>query len=236
MKTSSLGFFACFLVAVLTASAQITFTVNGSTTSAALGYTSGQATTFSFVLNDFAPTLPTGSVSVGNFFEWKDDNTATDPAIWTSVTGTGLSGTWTRPVTDGSTAISYIDAYAAGGQLWLMAGTVFGGDTGLTVGGQSFKTLILGASYSGLDFSPVTGALADPSDYFGNHLGSYGASSTNVAVLENGIGGQVHFNISSIVISSIPEPSTYAALTGAFVLGGTFLMRRRRSATQNPKE
>lgn len=221
---------SCFaLAAVLTASAQITFTVNASANTNTMGYSTGEVYSFVYVLNNYAPATPTGTASVENYFEWKED-TLGQPVLWSTFSGSGLSGSWMQPATNSTSPISYLTAYS-NGQLAFFAGTDTGNDTGLTVNGAQLKDVVMWGSYSGLNLPPVTSTLPDPNAYLSDAAGTYPSTGTNFAVVGNGIGGQTAFTIINLTIahgpSAIPEPSTYAMMLVGVALFAA--LRRRRA-------
>jgi hypothetical protein len=101
---------ACFVTlslsvgmgAILSSHAQaenirITATGTVSLADEGMGFTIGQPVTFFWEVNDFAPQQPVGSA--GGSYRWEDEE-ATDPQLYASVGGTGISGTYQRAPDD----------------------------------------------------------------------------------------------------------------------------------------
>lgn len=199
---------ALFLAAHSALSAAVIhFTVNGTADSTGYGYTAGQAVSFTYTLNDYAPTTPVGwrdSIGVG----WYDERTS-DPELWSGVVGTGVAGTWTRPATEEGSPFSYLEVYE-NGALYLYAGTDHSpSDTGITVNGEAIYGVYVSAVYSG--FIPtIPGSLPDPTAYFKDYVGTYAVARSDYGSI--GIfGGSIPFTPQSLTISEVPEPSTWLA-------------------------
>lgn len=220
-------FFGAFVSLLSPVVAQTTFTINATATSTALGYTSGQSATFTYVLHNYSPTTPAGTATNGVSYVWQEE-TLTQPELFTGVSGTGLTGTWTRPNASGGAPASSLEAFSDN-SLKLVAGRDTG-TTGLTVNGQPLLTVSMYATFTGLTFSPITGTLPDPTSYFSSKYGTYTASSSWNAKVWDTTNASASFQINSITIgSAIPEPSTYAAVAGFLALG-LALWRRRANA------
>src|SRR5690606_11911739 len=87
-----------FLGLSLGCSAAVTFTFHVTANETKLGYVSGQAATVVFTLNDYSPTPPAGQVGGDEtLYQWYQFESSA-PLLWSNVTGTGLTGTWTPPV------------------------------------------------------------------------------------------------------------------------------------------
>jgi hypothetical protein len=241
---SNLIKFACgLLFAAATAAAQVSFTIdatvnaatNGNNNPAGFGYTAGQAVSFTWVLNNFAPTAPTGTVTAGTSassnFEWADEH-VTDTQLWSSFSGTGLSGTWHRAVSDINAPADHLVAFSTNGHLYLIANTDILNDSGLTVNGVGFRYLEIEANFTGLNFGAISGPLPDPTAYFSAFAGTYAASFTASGLMNNSsVFNFTNFTVNTLTITAVPEPSTWLSLT----VGGIFLAAagyRRRRGTQ----
>jgi hypothetical protein len=215
-------------VAVTPASrADLTFTFSATSSGNALGYTTNQPATFVFTLHDNSPTPPAGTAN-GTSYVWTEE-LLTQPELW-SVAGTGLLGTYTRPNASGGSPLSELAASSAGNSLKAYA-SLDSGNNGLTVNGNNLSAITMFGTYTDLTFSDITGTLPDPVDYFGTKLGTFAAVSTLNARIYDSTFAFADFTINSLTINSsaIPEPSTYAGLAGAAVLG-LAAWRRRRTA------
>ena len=215
------------LAAPASLSAQVVFTVNATANTTALGYTLNQPVTFTYVLDNFSPAAPVGGTGTG-YYQWTEEF-LTDPELWTNVSGTGLGGAWSRPNATSAAPFSKLYAYNNGLQLIAARDA---GVTGLTVNGVGLRSLEMNASYTGLDFSAITGgALPDPTAFFSTLPGTYLATSNSLSAINDDNSSTITFTITSLTISisAIPEPSicAVAAALGAF---GFAAWRRRAGA------
>jgi len=221
---------ALHVAPVISSAVVLNFTFNGTANDAHNGYTIGQAVSFTFTLKSFGLATPVGFSQSGEGYLWQESDLSTDPELFESVSGTGLSGTWTRPATTNLSPFSLIIASRTG-LLAFYAGTYTREDTGLTANGQDLIGLSFTANFTGLGalFDPITGTLPDPTDYFGaNLIGTYAVASQNQATLETSV-MPTNFTLTSLTISPVPEPSSFAAIAGAMALCGVLVRRRRRA-------
>jgi hypothetical protein len=74
----------------------VRITVSGTVATAdpGMGFTVGQPVSFFWEINDYAPATPVGSILSGEY-EWEEEFD-TQPALYASVGGTGISGTYRR--------------------------------------------------------------------------------------------------------------------------------------------
>ncbi len=236
---------AGLLAGTAQAATQVAFTVNGTVVdpNPTLGYTSGSAVSFSWVLDDeairqarFSGPTQCCSGTLG----WYQDLFSSTPQLWRSITGTGLSGNWLPPTTsdDGNLFLSagnFPQPYPA--SFGMLANAQIGAPTGLQVNGRPVSALQMNAVYLGLDALGTLGSTAvfsnpppDATALFlgltGTYLpdrtfsdfGSIWASGTN--------GGQFRFRIDSLTISAVPEPGTWAMWLAGAAMMGLFLRRR----------
>jgi hypothetical protein len=225
-----LGLGIALIAAPVVASADVlNFTVNGTATQATNGYTVAQAVSFTFTLKSFGVVTPFGRARENIDYLWREETLA-DPELFASVSGTGLSGTWKRPDSDDDAPSSLLQVFTYG-ELNISAGREGRSDTGLMVNGSDFSRLYFTATFIGLgdEFDTITGTLPDPTAYFGSNLiGTYLLDQQFVAYLSTAA-ASTNFTITSLTISAVPEPSSYAAMAGAAGLFGAVFIRRRRA-------
>jgi hypothetical protein len=230
----SFGLLALFGLAHI-ASAQTLLTVTATANSTTDNYTSGSSYTFVF-------TLGSGSTFSGAYTSDRtsfQDETTADNQLWTSVGGTGLAGSYVRAVGSPSDPYNIAEAslppnYTNQG-LYLVAGT--GQDVTQTIG----STTLAGTSLSRIEVEIEDSVLPSwtmassgtaPSSYFAGYTGTYtGFTGTDTVKLYDGTMAAdliLSFAVTSVAISAVPEPSTYAAVFGLAALA--FAGRRRRKA------
>lgn len=206
------------------AQAQITITFTATADANAEGYTTAHGPyTFSATFGHFANNSDSAFEPDSNN-NWVE-NQLSHGQLFTSVTGSGLTGTITRA----SDPYSRIDVNGTDALGLRVSGDA--GDMGLRSLNGTSVYLVMSAV---LPVNFTTGAsYVDPVTYFSAYLGSYTPTSGSIAMLQ-GFGGQddlLAFTVTNVTIaaaSAIPEPSTYALLAGAGALGLVVLRRRRR--------
>ncbi|MCF7689567.1 MAG: PEP-CTERM sorting domain-containing protein [Cephaloticoccus sp.] len=212
---------ALSLLAGTCAWAQVTITFNGTVNTVndtsgptTLGYAVSDPITLTFVLNDAVTPNVTG-------YNWYED-TLGDPLIFSAVSGTGVSGTFDR-----STGVDANVQLQVTAPSQLSLQFLYTAPVGLTVNSQSIVNITASATYDGLTFD-TSGSAPTPTEYFSAYVGSYNANWTSgsTGVYSYNFGPSVYVTINSMTISSVPEPSTYAALAGMLVLGLTCWRRR----------
>lgn len=225
----------------------LSFTIQGTVTSntPALGFTTGSAVSYTWVLDESAVNQarfsgPAPSCCSGTL-AWYQDLFSSTPQLWRSISGSGLSGSWQPPTTGdtgdvGLGAGTFPQPY--GGSFAMQAQDNSGLGSGLRVNGLNVTGLQMSASFLGLD---AVGALGvgtvfgtpPPSagQLFGAVLGTYAVDRTFSdfgSIWANGPGGgQFRFRVDSLTIATaVPEPGTWALwLAGSAALLG--LARRR---------
>jgi hypothetical protein len=209
--------------------AQVTFTFTGTVSQAALGYELDQAVSFSLTTTSAFPNTPNsffGFREGADYGVWMSD-VAAEPSLWDSITGTGLGGAYAPAsgdsrfdnivlTSDDPTALTinassettenYLGTLAANGMAVDAIGT--SGSAQLPI------TFILPASYQTLE------------SYFAGYAGTY--SVVNYEFVINSYGSEsAAFQIDSVTISAVPEPSAYALIAGVLGLGLVALRGRR---------
>lgn len=199
--------------------AQVTITFNATMNQAGLGFAENDPISLVFTLND-AVTPDTNSASWR--LQWTEQSGG--PAIYSAVTGTGLTGNLLPPV--GST-ISVLEIQSSYMLLQMAYGT-----TGLQINGvdiNSIRAEAVGISTT-FDLSGYA-STPTPSDYLSAYAGDYSVSSTGGSTAFNTAQGTFYYTITSMTISAVPEPSSYAAMAGLLVLGLVMWRRYRVSKT-----
>jgi PEP-CTERM motif len=228
----------------------ISFTVNGTVTSPnpTLGYTSGSAVSFTWVLDGAAVGQARhsgpGTSCCGGTLAWYQDFFSTTPHLWRSITGTGLTGAW-QPPAEADTSDVFLSAgtfpqpYSA--SFGIQAQNIGGGLSGLRVNGLNVTGVQMNAVYLGLDAVGALGTAGvfsvpppDATTLFAAVAGTYAVDrifSDFGSIWANGPGGgQFTFRIDTLTIATVvPEPGTWALWLagGGAVLG----VARRQRAT-----
>lgn len=194
------------------ANASISFTVYGTANDTILGYNAGDLVEFTFLIHNYSPNAPAGYIDADGY-NWTE-SISTDPVLYSSVVGTGLSGIWNQPTVPDSDLVVGGDFFA------LVAGKV-SGSNGLTVNGYALDMLRIDAFYA---INLIKGdSLPDPTQYLSGYVGHYNATGTDAFNLIAS-GQTATFTATSLTI--VPEPSQMVLTCLA---GGILLARRRRS-------
>jgi len=210
--------------------AAVSFTIDGTVTSPSPtnGYSSGSAVSFTWVLDDAAVRQARfsgpGPGCCAGTLAWYQDLFSTTPQLWSSITGTGLSGQWAPdPSRDTSdvfvSAGSFPQPFVA--SFGMQAQDNSGGPSGLLVNGLNVTGVQMNAVYLGLDLVGALGGPAvfstpppDATSLFLAVAGTYAVDRTFSdfgSIWANGVGGsQFTFRIDSLTISPVPEPATWA--------------------------
>jgi hypothetical protein len=193
------------------ANASISFTVYGTANNTILGYNAGELVEFTFLIHNYSPNAPAGNLE-DNEYNWTDSS-STDPMLFSSVVGTGLTGIWNRPTEPN-------DNLVAGGDFFGLIAEVASGSNGLMVNGFALDMLQIDATYD-IDFIRGT-SLPDPNQYLSGYVGNYDATATDTFnLIANG--QTATFTATSLRI--VPEPSQIVLTCLA---GGILITRRRR--------
>lgn len=220
-----------------TATAQVTFTVTATANNSFVGYTSGNSYTFTFT------TTALGTPNTWDSFSstdssWYDGVQPGDNRIWSTVSG-DFNGTFsyanvafnnTDEVAVVSTSYS---APFASLNLFVGSVTDMAGDIGLktldnTAIGEISVTL--SSNNGSLPSFTQPAAFTDLTTYFSAYTGTYSPNSSASLRLGNAIQNShstlLFFTVTSVQITAVPEPATYAVFLGIAALGCG--ARRRR--------
>jgi hypothetical protein len=180
-----------------------------------LGYNEGDIVMFQLVMNGSVPsTILTGGI---DWFQTEP----TDPQIWNSVTGTGLTGSYVEPVDP----FSYVLANDTGYFGFQVSAFDLDGNIGLLAPNGSLVLCICADINTGTLFAEAP-VIMTAEEYFSSYVGSVPLDPDMMLMIEGtGDSGMAHFELTSFTIAIVPEPAT-GVLMG-LGLAGLFLRRRR---------
>lgn len=218
--------------------AQVIISVTATANSTSQGYIATNPYTFIFT------TGATFANNPNSFFgatdqEYREDSISTDDQLWSSISGTGLGGSYVRPAGHPDDPSSTLRAAIAGPNYFIQLHAIAEGFVTQHIG----KTTLSGSAINGIYAVADVGTLppfafpethVNPNTYFAPYYGTYAGfgtsepSNADVVTIEfNNHVSFLTFSITSITISAIPEAATYAALLGASALGLVIVRRRR---------
>lgn len=217
------------VIASSSLSAQITFTVTGTVDNTRDGFTANDPVTFTYTLVQNPSPAFSGTATASSQYRWEDETIGVDTALWANVTAASpFTGTWSRPSTSSTSPYSYIRVQASNA-LDLNAGSSnYTDPTGLTFGANDVVDIFTSATFTGLSFDLSSGTLPDANTYFAALAGTYSLDTNHGSFFSVvGASDDIFFTPTSLTISAVPEPSTYAAFAGLAALGLVALRRRR---------
>lgn len=214
-------------VSCATMSAQTSFTVTASTNTSSHGYIEGESINFIFITGPSFPDTYYSSFNSTTNSWVEGDQTPT--RLWSAISATNLSGTFTPPTQENASHFSIINH---GDTLSLLARNSYANENiGL------FTPSSEGINYIYVSLNNVTpfsfsGSYTEPTDYFPSFYDTYNSIGGSIEVkLTNG--ESFFFTPTSIVISaSVPEPSTYGSFISTIML--FIVIGYRRLARPNP--
>jgi len=240
-------------VAVLSASLLLTtaaaraenmkITVSGTvaTASPGMGFTVGQPVSLFWEVNDYAPRTPVGSVTSGDNYFWEEE-LDTDPALYTSVGGTGISGTYRRlsgpraPYEDlAAFATGILELYTDNDDFSAAVnhGIFLTADPDYFVDRIYARNLMLSApGFSGFALGAT---LPNPAEYLAGYAGSYSVTGDPIEFFATNfisaipLSLKATFTPTSVSIAPVPEidPAGMGSVL-ALVTGALGLLERRR--------
>ncbi|MBU3664631.1 MAG: PEP-CTERM sorting domain-containing protein [Chthoniobacterales bacterium] len=227
-----------FLAAVATLAfvpvqAAIIFTVNGTVTTAAAGWNLNDPVTFTWTLAGNTPEASAGATTM----TWSEE-LSTQPVLFANVTGTGLTGTYTRPVQFLGSPYSFLQVNLEPATL------IYAGTDAEFIGlyapnsSQVFRVFAnVGAAFGYAMQNPAP----SPDTYFPSYLGTYSSVTTSSYPIQSSVStasGTMEFSPTSFTISQVtepvPEPGTWVA--AALLAGGAAFVRWRKRRDEGPKE
>lgn len=212
------------------------------------GYIEGQSYTFVFTTGTgFANNSSSSFNDSGGWVEYSLAWVATlagEGKIWATLAGTGLSGSYTAPAGDDENSrLSYGKHMTFDRNILTLAAGTDDGTLGLTtpdntaIAGLRVELTNQVASFPAMSY---LASYQDPVTYFSTRVGTYTGPWTfetaGGAPLDNTVGiylkpedftAKYELAVTSLTISAIPEPSTYALLAGCVALGLGFWRKRR---------
>lgn len=210
------------LLVAAAASASTSLTYQGTISSGPSNV--GDPISFTVTLSD-DPAAPS-FLGPGTF---SDFSTAIGPDLYTSMVGTYIAGSWTRPSADVNSPNSYVLlGYTAVNQLLVSAGMDGSPkDIGLIFLGSTVKSLYLDFSSTAFatDINPPSSSYAD---LFTGRSGIYAYSAPDESYFETNA-GVYYLDLTTLTIGStpVPEPSTFGLILGGLVLVGAAARRRK---------
>ena len=235
----------CLLMATSTQAGVVRITVNGSiSSSSAMGYTVGDAVSFYWDVNDYAPEAPVGGMSSSGAFWTQEDDS--QPLLFAGAGGTGIGGSYREPDAHGpyerlATWPNPSSGYDISAELKTDGFDVSLRNHGLylTANNSYFiRELKFSDRIGAFPLSAFSGPVPNPATFLSNYLGTYTAtasstSGANAVIASNG--SQIvsaafittSVSISSLSAASVPEPSTWALGVGGLALAA---WRRRKQS------
>jgi hypothetical protein len=216
------------LLLVVTAISQaelVQVSLTGTAQTTEMGYTAGQSYTFNWTVNDsYTQTVNDQFPHNGN--SWKVES-LTEKPLWTSVSGDGLTGTYSQPsgfnAPHESLEINFLG-------LNILAGNddPSGSSMGLMVDGIEVREFYASElDIPGLDYSNTS--YVDPAIWLADYAGVHNLSTGSLRILDEPFNNIV-FTPTSATIEVIPEPNSVALL----LLGASSLyLRRKRTSNQS---
>ncbi len=211
------------ILATCATNAQVRFILSGYATRSTVDYALGQPVSFSFTLkNGFDFTTDSYFSSTDN--NWNEES-ATHDQLWSSVSGTGMGGAYTRPMTsfiDPSSAIA-VHSSGAFGVFQINAGAdEVTSNIGLSVASGPVRRIQVNLESGGPGFT-YTGAYVEPSSFFQDFLGSYSVTGQMYLLT-----GAVYNEFSATSLTIIPEPSSVAFAWGYIAIFCAVMTIRNR--------
>lgn len=204
----------------------VSVSVTGTADTTAMGYTQGESYTFTWIVND-GYTGSDGFGDGGDIFSSTENRwfstSINDPWLWSSVSGDGLAGTYTKPSDNDQAPFEQLKINSDGLLCWAATKSV-SITMGLFVdGAEVWNIVAYDLKIPGLDYMDTS--FVNPTAFLENYLGTYSSAGGGI-YLDNGHAQNIEFTVSSVTIGVVPEPSTILL----FFMGGigAWLLRKNR--------
>ena len=217
------------IVAASQARAQFVISVTATANSTGSGYTAGQTVVFTFGVTGADVSANGGNQFFSYTNQWWEDVSA-DTALFTSISGTGITGTLTRPAANANDPFSYIQALPPGPPSLLTFDV--GAETsniGLVVNSLNVQNIIVGNLDWGATL-PAPGSYTALTSYFTPFTGTHALNSGGYVDITLAGGPLVSFTATSVTLTAVPEPTTsLLLLAGTGLLAARNFRRRKLS-------
>lgn len=221
----------CF--ANLQAATTFTYTATVSADNATLGFMTGDLVSYSITLTENSITPYNDSADY--FYGWFDEAVSENVDMYSSISGSGLDGTWTRPVANNAAPFSFIETndptHVSLPNTLKLGAAADSGSTGLSINGYAVTSIYFQLSAADFDFETV-GTEPDINEFFSAYNGVYSHIGANNSDILTSGGGTLSLTLNTVTITSssvIPEPSSYGAIVGVASLACVSLRRRKRA-------
>jgi len=216
----SIFILAAALLTTLAQADPVQVTITGTADTTEMGYTQSQSYTFNWVVNDGFDGGILDNFSGGQNY-WRAHVTS-DPLLWSSISGDGLSGTYSRPSGWYYAPYDILNADSAGLGLYAHNDDPGGSTMGLTVDGTEVWIINAYAlDIPGLDYSDTS--FVNPASWLADYGGTHALSSGNV-LIQDLSNQSISFTATSASINIVPEPASLGLL--GLVSGGIYFARR----------
>ena len=241
---------SCLLMAAPAQAVPIAFKVEGQALNTTLGFTAGQAVSFTYVLADQQPLDVTVSPNPPYFqsaccegqFAWRQ-NLPTQSHLCSGLTGSGLSGTWnptSNPLQQTESGLSLWLGHSPSQTIDLQAFDHAGtsAQTGVTLQGRQVVGFQVQAVFMGLNALGVYGdnlfgsAVPHPNALFAGLFGTYASDPifSNLGTMRTLAGPTLNFQVDSLTISAVPEPDAITMVLVGLVVVAAAGRRARAPA------
>lgn len=227
MKKFSLIIAIC--LCALPAKADFLITVTGTVSVSTVdGYSVGDSITSTVLISSAYTTDSTNCFSTlsGNESSQWYDTVSDSTYLISNFSITGASGTYCQSLTAPGDGVNFM--YDSNGRTITLTSTLDPGTGNLAFGSDAITDFVLQGIMSGTTL-PGLGTETNLMTFLSGITGSYALSATGSDCFVDTASSKIlTFTPTSLTIQNVPEPSTYAGITGLAVLGAAALVRRKR--------